>query len=120
MVDVDDEVSTLTWVKGEREAGIGANEEGAWVFLGTANRDTKVFEDAIDVLKAIFADEIVEVIGYHRGAAVYSDLANANAPAAGLNKYGIYSGTPRVPALDQMEIRSWSGALDFVSRPQES
>jgi hypothetical protein len=99
----------LAWERDGLAAGAGA--DGAWVFLAEAACEAHSPDEAVGLLRAIFADEIVAVAAFAKGAMVYCDLARADDVSAGLNRLDRL-GAGDMPVIDEVWVRSWTGARD--------
>lgn len=101
----------LVWEKDGVSVGAGVSKDDAWVFFEGCNAPVDSGEDAIGLLAAIFADEIVAVGAYEKGVWVSEALANTcdlDRPPHLL--------VPLLPGhiarIDELRVCSWSGKLD--------
>jgi hypothetical protein len=105
---------TVTWSNEHGNAGVYTHGGGARVFLNAAEQDVAKLDDARDLLRRIFADEIVAVTAYQQGHVVYTRLAPASDPAATLptpNAWTVVTGHRYVPDIDDLVIVTWSGGV---------
>jgi len=107
----EDGVIALVWKQGEISAGASVNAEEAWVWLGEAAVPVNSSEDAVGLLGAIFADEIVTVNAFEQ--VVFIANALANACDLHLAPHLLVPIDPRTIArIDALKVQSWSGAKD--------
>ena len=107
--DLEEASSSLTWQRGDLLLGVAADEDGGWIFFGSASRDTNSVDEVVSALQAMFDDELVQVVVYFKGDVVFVDIARHDDPTNGFDQMG------RRPDIDQIEIRSWNGSSDFDS-----
>lgn len=101
-----------SWIKEGLPAGVRTYEKQVAVFLGDAETEVSTVSQAIEMLRGIFEDRYVAVAGFKNEALVKCYLAPADNIGAGLNSpTHVYLG-PVASAIDELRVRSWSGALD--------
>lgn len=107
----------LVWTRGDIYAGVIVDEAGAQVFLDQASAQVDSADRAVKVLSAIFADRIVAVCFMYRGGIQHAALTRPENPTAAFARLDTFK-PGDVPPIDQMVIRSWSGALDHGDWPE--
>ncbi len=103
---------TITWSNDHADVGVQTHQTGASVFFNSAEQEVSTLDDARDLLRRIFQDEVVSVTAYEKGALSYSRLAPAADPAATLptpSAWTIVSGQRFVPDIDDLMITTWTG-----------
>ena len=108
---------TLGWENQHGTAGVICDAGGMYVYLFTGQQTVESLSEATDLLRRIFADEIVSVTAYEKGTIVYNGLAEAGAPSVGFN--GLDGPSSRdMPSIDIVLIESWSrGAHEEADDP---
>lgn len=102
---------TVTWSNENSNAGVYTHEKGACVYLNAAEHEVATLDDARDLLRRIFADEIVAVTAYEKGNIAYTRLAPAADLAATLptpNAWTVVTAQRFVPDIDDIMIETWS------------
>jgi hypothetical protein len=109
----DGDLIGLAWEKDGLTAGAAINEESAWVWLANATAPADSAEEAVGLLNAIFADEIVAVAAYD--SAVCTAWALANAIDIHRPLHLLVPLDPRlINRVSELHVRSWSGTLDTI------
>jgi hypothetical protein len=75
------------------------------VFLNSATRVVHSRQEAVEALRAIFADELVAVAALSGGTTVSLQLSPANDLGAGFGELG------RRPSVDEVMVETWSRGL---------
>lgn len=97
-----------TWTNEHGRAGVTIEGDEVTVFLNSASRPVGSSEEAVEALRAIFADELVAVAVLENGSTVSLQLL----PIKGLGE-SIKPLGPR-PSVDDMMVETWSrGLLQF-------
>lgn len=108
----DDQGLEFAWTNGTLSAGLRNYGTQVVVFLAEAEAEVTSISDAAELLRGIFDDRVVAVAAFNDEALVRCYLAPVGNIGAGLNSpTHIYQG-PIATAVDEVRIRSWSGALD--------
>jgi hypothetical protein len=109
-----DEVEVSATWKDNRgwDAGVIANAEGISVFYGSAQTIAADPGEAARILRAIFTDEIVCVTALEDDMPVHDALARYDDPSASFTSLDRPSARGDMPAIDDVLIRSWTGARD--------
>ena len=115
----DGALNGLAWEKDCLSTGAAVNEESAWVWLANSTAPVDSADEAIGLLNAIFADEIVAVAAYDSDVCIGWALANA----IDLHRppHLLVPLDPRlINRVAELHVRSWSGKLDEVRQlPQD-
>jgi hypothetical protein len=101
--------ASLFWDNDQGGAGVTITNTGCTVFLFDAEQEVASLSEAGELLRRIFADEIMAVRAYANEVFVYSGLAPVNDPSAGFNS--LISGTSRsvsMPEIDYVAKATWS------------
>jgi len=98
---------SVSWVNGDVTVGVTVTDDDASVFFNGASEPLLGFSDAEDLLRRIFADEIVCVTGYHREQFVFCRLAPADKVAERLPAPGLV-GLTETERTDHMVVETWS------------
>jgi hypothetical protein len=103
---------TITWSNDHADVGVYTHRQGACVFFNGAEQEVATLDNARDLLRGIFEDEVVAVTAYEKGKLSYSRLAPAADPAATLptpSSWTIVTGHRYVPDIDDIVITTWNG-----------
>ena len=103
---------TVTWSNDHADVGVYTHQKGACVFFNGAEQEVSTLNDARDLLRRIFEDEIVAVTAYEKGDVSYTRMAPAADPAATLptpSAWTVVTGQRFVPDIDDIVIATWSG-----------
>jgi hypothetical protein len=101
---------TLFWENDFGSAGVYSYPNESYVFLFNAQQRVESLAEATNVLRGIFAGEIVAVSAYAKDQLVFTGLAPANDPSGGFNILD----TPAkgdMPNIDHVTIESWTNGL---------
>src|SRR5262245_26444438 len=101
-----------SWARDGLSAGIRMQAKRATIFLGIAEAEVSTASQATELLRGIFEDRYVAVATYKDDALIKCYIAPVEDIGAGLNNAThVYQGPLALP-VDQLRVRSWSGALD--------
>jgi hypothetical protein len=101
---------TLTWENDHGVAGVLSYPNETFVYLHNAQQSVESLSEAAQLLRAIFADQLVAVTAFAGDQVVYSGLAPASDPSGGFNQLD----KPLVrdmPEIDFVTIENWSSGL---------
>lgn len=98
---------TVGWENEHGAAGVISDAGGMYVYLFTGQQTVGSLEEAVALLRRVFADEIVCVTAYAKESIVYNGLAEAHAPSVGFNSLDGPS-MRDMPDIDIVLIESWS------------
>ncbi|MEJ0059059.1 MAG: hypothetical protein WDM79_05550 [Terricaulis sp.] len=102
----------VAWTGATVPAGVRSYGKQVVVFLAEAESEVVSVSAATELLSGIFNDVYVAVLGFKNDALIRCYIAPANNIGAGLNSpTHVYLGPIATP-VDELRIRSWSGALD--------
>jgi hypothetical protein len=102
----------FAWENRTMSAGLRTYGKQVVVFLAEAEAEVTSISAASELLQGIFEDRFVAVATFKTEALVRCYIAPANDIGTGLNSpTHVYLG-PIATAVDEVRIRSWSGALD--------
>jgi hypothetical protein len=93
---------TLGWENEHGTAGVQSFEGESFVFLHNAQQSVESLAEATNLLRAIFADELVAVSAYADGQFLHCGLAPKTDPSA---NFGGLRGA------EYVTIETWSGGL---------
>ena len=102
----------FAWRNGTISAGLRSYGQYVVVFLAEAQVEVTTTSAAIELLRGIFGDQFVAVAAFKNKTLVRSCIAPANDIGAGLNNPTHTHLGPVATAIDEVRVRSWSGALD--------
>jgi hypothetical protein len=94
-----------TWTNQHGRAGVTVEGNELTVFLNSATRVVHSRQEAVEALRAIFADELVAVAALSGGTTVSLQLSPANDLGAGFGELG------RRPSVDEVMVETWSRGL---------
>lgn len=99
-------VSTF-WTNEHCTAGVVLYDAECAVFLHDARQVVESLSHATDILRRIFADEVVAVRAYSKEEFVHIGLAPKNDPSAALQGLTQHGKDVRFPVIDRIETASW-------------
>ena len=109
----DDVEVSATWTDSKGwDAGVIVNAEGISVYYGPAQTIASDPGEAASILRAIFTDEIVCVTAFEDEMPVHQALARYDDPSASFTALDRPTARGDMPAIDDVLIRSWTGARD--------
>jgi hypothetical protein len=90
---------------------LAADDQGLMINYGPGSMTVDSPEEAVRVLKAIFADEIVCITALEKEVPVHHALAPYDDPTASFTRLDGPS-MRDMPAIDHVMVRSWTGKRD--------
>lgn len=102
---------SVCWENAHGTAGVHSYPNEFYVFLHNAQQHVESLAEAQDLLRKIFADEIVAVNAYAGEQHVYSGLAHASEPSAGFGALDGHSGMRDMPEINVVTVESWSKGM---------
>lgn len=93
------------------EAGVHAGSAEITVYYGPASKVVDSQTEAAELLKGIFADEVVCVTALEKETPILHALARHDDPTAAFTHLD-QPGAPNMPAIDHVMVRSWTGKRD--------
>ena len=104
--------ASLLWENDHGSAGVTVTEDKIIVFLFGGEQEVSSMAEALALLKAIFADEIVVVRAYHQEMFVHVVLASASDPSDAFNlPNNQASHSLDKPNVDYVVTESWSRGM---------
>lgn len=82
-----------------------------FVSLFDIEQEVETLQEAGDLLRRIFADEIAAVRAYANEQFVYSGLAPTHDPSAGFHVLDGFGSARDMPEIDHVTIETWSRGM---------
>lgn len=101
---------SMDWERGPHDVGVTASAGTFTVWFCTASVDVETAAEAEEILRGIFADEIVWVTGYSNGEPVYSALGRAEAPMTLISTLDRNKSSIELPRIDDVDVVRWSSS----------
>lgn len=101
---------SVHWENGDQSVGVTTTDKQAFVFFAGAEEAVETLTQAEELLRRIFADEVVAVTGYDREQFQFCRLVPADAIAGGLPVRGHHEWT-NFFSCDHLVVVTWSRGL---------
>lgn len=102
---------TLCWEGPHGPAGVYSYPNESWVFLFNAQKSVESLAEAIHLLGAIFANDVVAVSAYAEDQLVYTGLRPRADVSGGFNLLDTPSAGD-MPRIDWVTVESWSRGME--------